>query len=417
MDSATRYVNFASGETISFSVSRGDQYIAATDDALSLVGQIQENLVASSFRIFVLYDDETINFEIPQTDIKMGGSYSENYQNGQRRTLSFTLYNQDGRYTPGINTLMPSTRLRFEMGVELGDGRTIWFSKGVFVVNSVNISQTSQGDEVAVSAGDKFTLFEGNAGKLNSTYEIPVGTSILEAMQSILLGDMGNGSVFDPRPITMDTRLEKKVTQSTISKENGDTFSSILQELATQLGAEVFYNATGSLTVTPISEVSDDRNKPVLCTYQTDTDGFSQLGWNIDYSQVINRVIVIGTPSSGSLSQATAVNDDPASPFCYQRVGYRTGNLIRDSNITSNILAQERADYELRQAIVLKTTTSANVLFNPILEVNNLIAITDDFFDMSKARFLLQGITCPLDYSNQMSITFSNISNLPFLAR
>ena len=38
------------------------------------------------FRLFVLYPDERINYEIPQQDIiNNSGNYNENYQNGQRR--------------------------------------------------------------------------------------------------------------------------------------------------------------------------------------------------------------------------------------------------------------------------------------------------------------------------------------------
>jgi hypothetical protein len=46
--------------------------------------------------------DETERYEIPNEDI-IGGSYSENYQSGQRRTLSFQLNNNNGEYTPSIN--------------------------------------------------------------------------------------------------------------------------------------------------------------------------------------------------------------------------------------------------------------------------------------------------------------------------
>ena len=67
--------------------------------------------------------------------------------------------------------------------------------------------------------------------------------------------------------------------------------------------------------------------------------------------------------------------------------------------------------------MILKTTTSATVLYNPLLEVNNLVSITDDFLDLMKTRFLLQGISCSLDYSNQMSITVCSLENLPFLGK
>lgn len=41
------------------------------------------------FRIFVCNPDDSTRYQIPNEDIVLGGSYNENYQNGQRRTLSF----------------------------------------------------------------------------------------------------------------------------------------------------------------------------------------------------------------------------------------------------------------------------------------------------------------------------------------
>ena len=134
-------------------------------------------------------------------------------------------------------------------------------------------------------------------------------------------------------------------------------------------------------------------------------------------NQIINKIVVIGSSTNGGVYKYIATNDDASSPLCWQRIGYRTGNIINDSNITSNVLAKERAEYELRQQLILKSSTSASVLFNPLLEVNNLIAISDTFFNLKYERFLLNSISCSLDFSNQMSITFSNLKNLPFVTR
>ena len=98
---------------------------------------IDNNISQPQFRIYVLYPDETINYEIPQEDIQLGGSYNENYQNGQRCSLSFSLYNENGNYTPNINTFWAGTRLRLDVGIKVSDSETYWFQKGIFVINSV----------------------------------------------------------------------------------------------------------------------------------------------------------------------------------------------------------------------------------------------------------------------------------------
>ena len=133
-------------------------------------------------------------------------------------------------------------------------------------------------------------------------------------------------------------------------------------------------------------------------------------------TSIINRIIVTGTSNeSNGVFKAVAVNDDPASPLCCQRIGYRTGSIINDSNITSNYLAEERAKYELRKQLILKSSTSLNIAFNPLLTVNSLIAINNAFFDMVNQRFLIQSISCGLDYGGTMSVSLSNLTNLPFI--
>ena len=145
--------------------------------------------------------------------------------------------------------------------------------------------------------------------------------------------------------------------------------------------------------------------------------GISQLDFNFNMDEVVNKVIVLGNSTNGGYYRAEAINDNPASPTCYQRIGIRLGDIVNDSNISSDVLAQERADYELRQQLIIKTSTSAQVLFNPLLEVNNIITISDDFFNLQYERFLLQSISFPLDFSGVMNITFSNVVNLPFITR
>ena len=135
---------------------------------------------------------------------------------------------------------------------------------------------------------------------------------------------------------------------------------------------------------------------------------------SFDFGSLINRICVIGSTQDNEVFQAVAVNDNPASPLCYQRVGYYTGDIINDSNITSDVLAQDRADYELRNKTIIKTTLSANVRLNPIYAVNNLIALSNDFYGFKQELFLMNSISFSLDYNGFMAITCSALSNLPF---
>ena len=414
MNTTTQYLSSSSGDILSIIAETKENFANLDTDIDTIKWGIQNNLMKPKFRIYVLYPDETINYEIPVEDIKIGGSYSENYQNGQRRSLSFTLYNQDGKYTPDIDTFWSGTRLRLDMGLEAPNQTIYWFKKGVFIIDSATPSLTPTGRSVNISASDKFKLFESGIGTLSTSYEVEAGTNIQTLIQDIIKTEMGNSYPIDPQDLIYNAAFAGKKTQVKISKNAGDTLGSILLDLATQLSAEIFYNSSGNLVLIPIDQTTQDQNKPLVYNFETVKGDISQLDFTLDYNTIINKVVVIGNSNAG-VYMAERKNDDPASPLCGKRIGYRLGNVINDSNIYSQVLADERADYELRQQLILKSTTSATVALNPFLEVNNVITISDDFYDLVYERFLLQSVSCSLDFSNTMSISFSNLNNLPFV--
>ena len=379
--------------------------------------KIKNNITQSQFRIFILYPDETIKTEIPQEDIQTGGDYSEHYQDGQRRSLSFTLYNEDGKYTPNINVFWANARLRLDVGIKISESTTYWFQKGIFIVSSAVPSISPTGKTVQISASDKFSLFEGATGTLQGSYEVPINMDIENLIRDILHTNSGDGYLLDSRDFIYHSSFKGKKTQVAISKSTGDNLGSILLEIATQLSAEVYYNEYGNLVFEPTSETTLDQNKPVLYYYYTNLGEIENLSFSLDYTSIVNRVVVIGTTSTGGTFTAEAVNNDPSSPLCYQRIGYRTGDTINDSNIYSYYLAEERAEYELRKQLILESSTSSEVVFNPILKVNGVIAIFDEFTQLNNERFLIQSLSFSLDYSNKMNITFSNLNNLPFVVK
>ena len=368
------------------------------------------------FRIFMCNADDTPKYQIPNEDITSGGSYSENYQNGQRRSLSFTLINNDGRYTPNINGIWANSKVSLEVGLQIPDiNGVIWFKKGVYVITKANPNHTATNKTVSVECSDKFQILEGSKGMLTETVEIQPGEVIEDVINDILRTGGGDGYPLDTRQILYHSSFKVKTTPLTVSGSGGSNWGSMITQLAEILSAEVFYNSEGRLTFVPIIEVTSDGDKPVIFDF-VDTNGdFKDDNFSLDMTSFINKIVVIGSNVNGHTVIAEAVNDDPASPLCYQRIGYRPASPINDSNITNDILAQERADYELRKVLIAKSSLSSNVFFNPILTVNNLVTYTDDFFSLKRERLLLQSVSFSLDYSGLMSISAANIKNLPFV--
>ena len=368
------------------------------------------------FQIFVCNPDDTQKYKIPSEDIVLGGSASENYQNGQRRSLNFSLINETGKYTPKQGTdIWVDNKLALEIGLEVPElVGVVWFKWGIYTISNANPSHSLTQKTVSIEAADKFHILEGTMGTLQYTYEIPEESEIEEVIFDILNTQRGNGYVLDSAPIIYHPAFKGKKTPIKISGESGSTYGSILTQLADVLSAEIFYNAEGRLTIIPKLEMIQDGDKPVVYDFVDYNGDFQDANLSLDMSQFINKIVVIGSNVNGRLIMATAVNDDPSSPLSYQKIGYRIA-IVNDTNITNDVNAQERADYELRKVLIAKSSLTSSVFFNPLLAVNTLVTYTEAFYGFERERLLIQSLSFNLDYTGTMSITASNIHNLPFV--
>lgn len=411
MNKVYRARNSASGDLVSYYYDNDLSSSILTSDVNEWV---KNATIKQHYRLSLLNPDESVRYVIPEEDIELSGSFNENYQNGQRRSLSVQLFNELKKYTPSINGIWTGTRFSYDVGLELQDGDVAWFKKGVYVVSNATPIHEPSRRSVSLELSDKFSLFEGASGTLEMNYTIPVGTFIEDALNDILRYQMGNGDKIDPKPMIYNSAFKDKKTQATISKEAGSNLGEIISELCTQLNAEYFYDVEGNFNIVPINDVTNDADKPIIDDLYADRGDFTSNNLSFDFSTIINRVYVTGSTTNGGYYEAVAVNDDPSSPLCYQRIGYRTASPINDSNITSDILAQDRADYELRNKLILKSTVSIQTPFNPLYIVNNIITLTDEFYDMEQEQFIIQGISYSADYNGFMSVSLSNTQNLPF---
>lgn len=389
-------------------------YVYAPDyvDLKTVINLLKSPIIKTSYRLYILNPDETVNREIPQEDIIFSeGSYSENYEDGQRRNLSIALNNSDGKYTPSVNNIWITTRFRFDVGISSTYyENTYWFPRGIYVLGNPTAERGSSDKKINLNLLDKFAYLEGPVGTLEATYEIPVGTEIKSAIGGILSLDNGMGYPVDCKPFIYDAFFEGQTMPYTLSKDAGSTLGDMILDIANILNAEVFYNTMGNLTFIPKNYTSNDVDKPVLWDYDENEAELFNSSISYDFENAINSVHVVGDNINNALFYASADNTNALSPICIQRIGRRI-LYINDTNIFSNKLAKDRARYELRIRGILSTTSSINVAFNPLLFVDNLISITDSFFDFKREKFLIQSISYSLGTDNQISLSCSNLTN------
>ena len=375
-----------------------------------LTDVLKRPTIKPRFRLFVLNPDETINYEVPEEDIIINsGNFTENYQSGQRKSVNINLINVDGKYTPSINTIWVHDRFRFDIGLEF-DGQVYWFPRGIYILGNPSADHQDSDKQVSLTLVDKFAVLEGKAGTLEATYEIPVDSDIEQAIMGILTLDNGSGYPIDLKPIIYDRAFKGLKMPYTLSKDAGSTLGEMLLEIGTILNAEVYYNSQGNLCFININETTLDVQKASLWDYSDEDRDYSGATANYDFENAVNEVHVVGDNINNEIFSAMAKNENPVSPLCIQRIGRRI-EYINDSNIYSDDLAQQRANYELRKFGILKTTMNIQVSFNPLLFVNNLVTITDKYYNLTRERFLIQSISYTIGNESQMTVSCSNIVN------
>ena len=413
-------IKMGSGESYRYIIDGSDNAAYSNLEKYLKISEIKKIIgrktIYPRFRIFVLNPDETICYQIPNEDILSGGSYSENYQNGARRTLSFSLNNQNGKYTPSINNFWTNTKVLLDVGIEIPDEEIIiWFHKGVYIITSANPSKSTENKTVSISCADKFEVLSGRRVTVRETVEVPVGSVIKDVIRDALLYDGGVGEPLDPTPFFYHPSFEGKVTPISVSISSGSNYGELITQLANILSAEVFYDSYGSLNFIPINEAISDGEKPNLWDYSI--SNLQNEDFSINLNEFVNCVYVVGANINGYTYTSIRKNEDPSSPISVGRIGLRVGDIINDSNITTQQLADERAEYELRKKIIAESTLSSSAIFNPLLSVNNIVTYTDkEDFQLERDRFLIQSISFNLGYDGTMSLSVSNLNNLPFVS-
>jgi hypothetical protein len=379
---------------------------------------VKEQAIRPRFRLSLLYPDESFREDISEYLIQGSGSLQIQYAQGQRRSLNFTLNNENGVFTPnGINSkIWVNTKFQLDLGMEMANGDVVWNSAGIFVIGTPQITREDARKIIDIQCYDKFALLDGTlGGTLDATYEIDAGEKIYNIIVDTLLQDNGNGVPIDLKTIFFDPSLINESTVYTLSKSANESYGDMLIELANMIACDIYYNTNGNLVIqSGIKDISQV-NKPTLWIFK-DTE-YEYLSGHINYNftDVRNRVTVVGANvnSDGGLYIAVSENTNPRSQTRVDLIGIKN-YYLEDSNIYTQTLAQDRADYELNKLSIVQQTVQISSAFMIHLDVNNCIAITDDFFNYFDNRFIIQSISIPLSIHSNMTIDCTNIATLPY---
>lgn len=375
--------------------------------------------------------------EITNSYVDMSGTVSVSMENGTRRTADIELDNSNGEFSVDVYNLWYGKMVKLWMGVYLSDGSPYYFPQGVFYVNSVEESNTPLQRTVSLHLIDKWCFLDGTMwGNLDGIYIVPVGSNIYDALTKLLKTSRFTGENVDeagePQTNAVDpimpnlssyyltkTYKDGETTYNAIDTpyeirmEYGKTYADILLEFATILGAYIYYDVDGRLTIEPTQDDIVDSSKPILWTFTPNEQEFLSEDSSHDFGTFYNDIIVIGYTTNGKQAKGRAQNKNTASPTAVQIVGIKTYPPYEDTAYYTDEQCNELAEYYLKRQTIKQRSVqiSSAPMFH--LRENRLIECVRPY-TMEKEALLISGYDLPIGTTGTMSITATSVNEFSF---
>ena len=364
-------------------------------------------MLHKKIKVEILDHYENTLGEITQDiDGSNNGSININYNQGIRRTCNFNIRDINGDYLPNSEDSPFFINRKFKISLGLIVDKDIyWWSQGTYITKSVDTKRNS----VSISAVDKFNFFRSG---LQSTYVIPAGSNAVNVIKDIIALDIGNGYPIDPIEPIIDTEFYNETLPYDIQKNRGESLGDILIEIATALGADIYYDALGQLIVT--KSITDSyRNFAPIWDFTDVESEYIEPSISYSMEDIENVITVCGNNTTGIIYDYTAKNEYPMSPLRVSRIGEYFKNVVEIATGYTEQRCKEYAEYLLKKKTLLSLQGNFSTPFIPHLDVDKIISITDKYFKFNQTHFIIQEITLPFG-TGMMGISVCNMNYLPF---
>lgn len=406
------------------SASRWNQYLAALRGEYTKIARLE-----------FLQPDGSIAFSVDSNPrnrrsgaFLQSGSLTVNLQNGQRRTATVTLSNLDNAFEYNVNNIWFGQQVMLSEGLILPDGTDFYLPQGVFYIRDPEDALKPGTKTVTYHLEDKWSYLNGTLfGNLDGIYEIPRGTNIFTAIQSVLEQDRGNGyPVDDKAPVFTDyyndqlTNMPDGSVMSAVmlpytyrnDAENG-TYADIVLEMGNILAAWVGYDATGRLRIDPSQDDILDADKPIQFEFLPTEKQFLGATYTAKNSEVYNDVIIVGESLSDyGYVAGRAQNLDPSSDTNVRIIGNKIKRESAAGYYTGK-QCESLAAFKLKRQTILQKSVTINCAQLFHINENELVTIRrPDKPGQPVERHLVTGFTRPIAQTGEMQINATSVNDM-----
>lgn len=246
----------------------------------------------------------------------------------------------------------------------------------------------------AIVSGNTITVtisaLASASGASALTTSTALGADIATAIKSVL---NGIETLFN-----LDDTSQMQSVPYDMTWPAGTEYKQIINDLANILAWEIYYDVNGYLRFhAPV----DPTTTAPMWTLSSDAMGFNLWAGaerQMDDSELANYIVVYGGSSQTSLVSYILQDTDPNSPTSIQRIGQRVylhNNGNPDPVITTQELAQARAQYEYKKRLQIVEKLNFKMFPCPFMEHDDVYQITDPRNGTS-GKYQVVSFTLPL---------------------
>lgn len=313
------------------------------------------------------------------------------------RRASLKLFDKTGTWTPGdVNDLLhplAANEIFLERGVYIS-GVVEYVPLGVFRPITVEVGDGGEGLTINIEASDRASKMAGTG--LRELYYVPNGTNAATAIKDLITYAYGAGLTYN----FMTTALT--VPPKTLSV--GDDPWKAAQKMASDIGAQLYFNQTGICILEP---VPDPSSAPVKYEY---TDGDNSILLYVNkrvtiegQSRFANNVVVIGEPMCSGCVPVTSSASVATGPSGTAAIGYVT-YVHRTTGIHTQAQADAVAAAELNKRFAGTEEVRIITIPNPAHEQGDIVKVERGRAKIN-SRYTMSKLTIPMEAEQPLNVT------------
>jgi hypothetical protein len=336
------------------------------------------------------------NNEIISTAQPIAGEVTIDSRRDIRRQCSIEFVDRDGTLVPKNNRsaiLLPYNReIKIYRGVQFADGTEELVPLGVFILTTVEITDTPEGIKISVQGSDR-SLRVIRAKWTNHDFYIEDATAKETAITQILKDRYPAVQTMFPA-----TNQVTDIIYPTLDQSSNPWKESLT--IAESAGMDLYFDENGVARMRPIPD--PDSGLPLVTYEDTSESVLTSLSRSLSSDESYNHVVFTGEGTNLSIGViGEAKDENPASPTYVETYG--SVPIFKSSPYILTVAeAQEAALAELRKVIGALEKISWSQIVNPAHDVYDLVKITRTPSGVD-ATLVLDSITIPLSPQNTMS--------------